>query len=76
MMTKHTHHQFWPVSPSLGAIDEELRKRIVGHRQVTVAYLLGPAVCQKGVLVTFDQRVTHLLAEKIQSGGYVRVIGA
>jgi len=32
-------------------------QRLLGHRQVTDAYLLALAVRQQGRLVTFDQRI-------------------
>jgi toxin-antitoxin system PIN domain toxin len=53
-----TEHVFWPADVSLldvGLIDWQ---RLLGHRQVTDAYLLALAVRQQGRLVTFDQRIS------------------
>lgn len=50
-------HEFWPANVSLleaGVFDWS---RILGHRQVTDAYLLSLAVRHGGRLVTFDQRI-------------------
>jgi toxin-antitoxin system PIN domain toxin len=51
-------HDFWPADVSLmesGLIDW---RRILGHRQVTDAYLLALAVRNNGRLVTFEQRIS------------------
>jgi uncharacterized protein len=51
------HHAFWPDDVSLlqdGLIDWS---RVLGHRQVTDAYLLALAVRNGGRLVSFDRRI-------------------
>lgn len=50
-------HEFWPCSISLR--DDGLLNwaRIMGHNQITDAYLLALAVHQGGALATFDHRV-------------------
>ena len=55
------HHHFWPDSLSLlegGCVHWE---RLIGHRQVTDAYLLAIAVANAGRLVTFDRRIDTAL---------------
>lgn len=50
-------HQFWPADVSLlgaGLIDW---RHLLGHRQVTDAYLLALAVRHQGRFATFDQRI-------------------
>jgi uncharacterized protein len=51
-------HAFWPEDVSL--LEPRLIdwNRILGHRQVTDAYLLAIAVRNGGRLVTFDRRIT------------------
>lgn len=50
-------HEFWPCSLSLRS-DEVLNwPRIMGHNQITDAYLLALAVNKAGALATFDHRV-------------------
>ena len=50
-------HEFWPDDVNLldaGAVNWQ---RVLGHRQVTDAYLLALAVRHDGRLVTFDRRI-------------------
>lgn len=57
LTAEHTNHAFWPDDVSLlhdGSIDWG---HMVGHRQITDAYLLALAVKNGGRVVTFD---THL----------------
>ena len=52
-----TDHVFWPADVNLlgkGVVDWQ---RILGHRQVTDAYLLALAVKYGGRLVTLDHRI-------------------
>jgi len=50
-------HEFWPDSVSF--VDVEL-VGVVGHRQVTDAYLAQLARRNRGKLATFDQGLAHL----------------
>ena len=64
------HHQFWRDSLSLS--DDTFNwSLIMGHRQMTDAYLLGLAAKRGGTLATFDRTiplaaVTGATAESIQ----------
>ena len=52
-------HAFWPAAVDLlqpGSLDWS---RVLGHRQVTDAYLLAVAVQNQGRLVTLDRRIRH-----------------
>lgn len=51
-------HKFWPENISL--VSDKLINwpRLLGHRQITDAYLLALAVQHKGRFVTFDQRLS------------------
>ena len=42
------------------AVTAPFAVRITGHQQVTDAYLLGMAIKENGVLVTFDRRLKYL----------------
>jgi toxin-antitoxin system PIN domain toxin len=54
------HHVFWP--DDVAFCDEAVPfGLLVGHRQVTDAYLLGLAIRHKGKLVTLDRGVAALL---------------
>ena len=50
-------HAFWPADVNLLASDLIEWQRLLGHRQVTDAYLLALAVRNNGRLASFDQRV-------------------
>ncbi len=58
---KHRHHLFWSDEISFGEAVESFQGRLVGHRQVSDAYLLGLAIHKKGKLATLDQAVVALL---------------
>ena len=50
-------HEFWPCDLSLRSDDVLNWPRIMGHNQITDAYLLALAVSNGGALATFDHRV-------------------
>ena len=58
----HPTHQFWADNISLGDAVQQFEERLVGHQQITDAYLLGLALHRKGKLVTLDRSVAELLA--------------
>jgi predicted nucleic acid-binding protein len=51
-----------PVAPTWLELIEPLARRLVGHRQVTDALLLGLAIRQNAILVTLDQHIRALAA--------------
>ena len=51
-------HEFWPDDLSLRTQGLINWARILGHNQITDAYLLALAVARKGALITLDHRVT------------------
>jgi uncharacterized protein len=53
-------HQFWPDELPLAEAVEFAGVRLLGHQQVTDAYLLGLAIRRGGVLATLDQRIATL----------------
>lgn len=53
-------HRFWPMDISFAEAVHPFEERIVGHRQVTDAYLLGLAIKNKGRLVTLDSGIEAL----------------
>ena len=55
----NSDHEFWPDDVNLlkeGCLDWS---RLLGHRQVTDAYLVTLAVRHQGRLVTMDRRISH-----------------
>ncbi|GAB7143843.1 TA system VapC family ribonuclease toxin [Mycobacterium riyadhense] len=67
-ITRDARHEFWP--DSLSFVDVELAG-VVGHRQVTDAYLAQLARKHGGRLATFDQGLAQLhsdVAELVPTG--------
>jgi predicted nucleic acid-binding protein len=52
-----------PVAPTWLELIEPLARRLVGHRQVTDALLLGLAIRNGAILVTLDRAVQALAGE-------------
>lgn len=51
---------YWPMTQSWATLTVSFADRIFGHQQVTDAYLLGLAIKEGGVLVTFDKGIRYL----------------
>jgi hypothetical protein len=56
----HPGYRYWPITEKWTVLTEPFSGRLFGHQQVTDAYLLGLAVKEKGVLVTFDRGIRYL----------------
>ncbi len=59
-LSAHPGYRFWPISHSWADLTAQFAKRIFGHQQVTDAYLLGLAIKENGVLVTFDRGLRYM----------------
>src|SRR2546425_856467 len=57
-----------------GKAVRRFQERLVGHRQVTDAYLLGLALFKKGRLATLDESVMTLLPEGSPDRGSIEII--
>ena len=53
-------YRFWPITDRWGVLTAPFASRIAGHQQVTDAYLLGMAIKENGVLVTFDRGIRYM----------------
>jgi uncharacterized protein len=51
---------YWPITGSWTALTASFAARITGHQQVTDAYLLGLAIKEDGVMVTFDRGIKYM----------------
>jgi toxin-antitoxin system PIN domain toxin len=51
---------YWEIKESWVNLTAPFAARITGHQQVTDAYLLGLAIMEQGVLVTFDRHIKYL----------------
>lgn len=57
-------HAFWPDEMPFAEAVAFTGVRLLGHQQVTDAYLLGLALRRGGVLATLDQRIAALTEPK------------
>jgi len=71
---QHPAHRFWFDDVPLNEALAIFGKRLVGHQQVTDAYLLGLAIRKKGRLVTLDRSVVELLGRDDPRAGAVELI--
>jgi len=63
-LTQMKGHSYWNSGIGFLEATAPLIERIMGHRQVTDAYLLGIAIHEKGVLATLDQATRHLASDE------------
>ena len=61
-MTSLPGHQFWPDDLPLNELASFSSAALVGHRQVTDAYLLEVACHHHGMLATLDGGIAELLS--------------
>jgi toxin-antitoxin system PIN domain toxin len=57
-------YRYWSISDGWAALTARFASRIFGHQQVTDAYLLGMAIKEDGVLVTFDRGIKYMAGEE------------
>lgn len=58
--TQRKDYRYWSITDSWCSLTASFRDRVFGHQQVTDAYLLGLAIKENGVLVTFDRALKYL----------------
>jgi uncharacterized protein len=56
----HPRYRYWEIGRNWVELTAPFASRILGHQQVTDAYLLGLAVHQGGELVTFDGGLKYM----------------
>lgn len=63
---KHPSHIFWPDDLPFADAVAPMERLLLGHKQVSDAYLLGLAIRRKAKLVTLDRSVSALLTKEKQ----------
>jgi hypothetical protein len=63
-LQEHPDFRYWDFAPSWGDLTASFAMRIHGHQQVTDSWLLGLAIRENGVLVTFDKGIRYLAGEE------------
>ena len=56
----HPGYRYWPIAEKWSVLTAPFSARLMGHQQVTDAYLLGLAIRENGILVTFDKAIRYL----------------
>jgi len=64
---QHSAHRYWSSDIAYAGAVSSFKERIVGHQQVSDAYLLGLAIHHKGRFVTLDRGLASL-ASSIEGG--------
>lgn len=64
---EHPSHLFWPDDLTFAKAVEPMQRQLMGHRQVSDAYLLGLAIRRKARLATLDRSVPALLPRDKQA---------
>jgi uncharacterized protein len=62
-LAQHPGFRFHPLTHDWRSLTKPFFKRLHGYKQVMDAYLLGQAVLDDLVLVTFDSAIVHLAGE-------------
>ncbi|MEA2337861.1 MAG: uncharacterized protein QOE82_1868, partial [Thermoanaerobaculia bacterium] len=68
-LTADEHHRYFDVLPNLGSVADTF-KPLLGHQQVTDAYLVAVAAANNATLLTLDQR----LVSTVVGGGRVEAL--
>jgi uncharacterized protein len=69
---QHPAHHFWTEDIGVTEALAHFGRRLLGHQQITDAYLLGLAIQKKGRLATLDTSLSSLLSE--QSAARTRIV--
>ena len=72
--TSAKEHSFWPSDLPFEQTVAFAGVRLLGHQQVTDAYLLGLAIRRKGVLATLDEGIVGLTEPKSAERKMIEVI--
>lgn len=70
-IAKWPGYRCWPIVDSWATLTAPFAKRIFGHQQVTDAYLLGLAIKENGVLVTFDKGIQYMAGAEFRRNVFV-----
>lgn len=62
-LAQHPGYHYHPIAHSWRTLTKPFFQRLYGHKQVTDACLLGLAIQDGLVLVTFDRAIAHLAGE-------------
>ena len=67
-------HEFWPDDLDCRSAQIIAERGIIGHRQVTDAYLLSLSMAKGGKLATLDKRMGELIPKAIRTQPAIELI--
>jgi len=70
-LKKHPDFRYWAIAKSWVDLTARFAKQIVGHQQVTDAYLLGLAADEDDVLITFDKGMRQMAGPELHRNVFV-----
>ena len=71
---EHPSHRFWRDEIGFVEAARPSAARIIGHQQITDAYLLGLAVHKRGKLLTLDRGMRSLAGASMIERGMVEIL--
>lgn len=71
MLREYPGYSYWEMCESWEMLTAPFAARLSGHQQVTDAYLLGMAIKQNGVFVTFDGAVEFLAGDEFRKNVHI-----
>lgn len=74
--TAHSGHRYLPVDFDISAVRRECTGAILGHRQITDAWLLTTAIMHRVKLATFDAGIAALLANAGERAKHLELLEA
>lgn len=75
-VTNSKEHEFWPDDLNVTNSAEMPTSHLLGHRQLTDAYLLGLAIQHKGKLATLDAGIESLIPNAQARQKHLEIIEA
>jgi hypothetical protein len=74
--TAHAHHRFFPIDFDITQVQATCTGSLLGHRQITDAWLLTTAIRHKAKLLTLDQGIQSLLATREERAVHLQILNA
>ncbi len=72
--TSHPQHHYLPIDFDMLQVQVACTGGLLGHRQITDAWLLATAIRHKAKLVTFDAGISSLLAKSAERSAHAHLL--
>ena len=74
--TAHPQHRYLEIDFDMRRVQQACTGGLLGHRQITDAWLLTTAIRHDARLVTFDRGIASLLATHLERGAHIVTLKA